>query len=615
MALLVTTRQEMIERKIDQLDFILISADAYVDHPAFAAALLGRFLEAHGFTVGVIAQPNWRQTDDFMRLGAPRLAFGVSGGNVDSMVSHYTADKKRRREDDFSPGGKTGWRPDRPTIVYTNRLREAFPGVPIIIGGIEASLRRVAHYDYWDNKVRRSILFDSRADLLVYGMGEYPLLEILTRLQAGENIAAITDVRNTAWLTRQHPGEDTKLLPTVEEVSSDGKAFNNAMVTLLQENNPYQGHPLAQGHTNQWVVVNPPALPLNSKQLDSIYEQPFTRAAHPSYQAAGGVPALATVQFSVVSHRGCFGGCHFCSLALHQGRFIQSRSQASLIKEVQSLVRHPGFKGTIQDVGGPSANMYRLQGKDTKRCQGCQRQSCLHPKPCANLNTDHRHAAALLQAIRQISGVKHVFVASGIRYDLINAAPDNAYLKDLVSHHVSGQLKIAPEHVSPRVTARMGKPGQPEYDKFMRAFAGLSKQVGKKQYLVPYFIAGHPGCDLKDMLQLAEFIRDELQYYPEQVQNFTPTPMTISTAMYYTGLDPFSGQPVHVPREDKERRLQRALLQYKSPQNRALVREALESLGRKDLIGSDPHCLIYEPKLGAGGKEKKRVRRSKPKRS
>jgi len=610
MPFLITTRQEMQARNIEQLDFILVSADAYVDHPAFAAALLGRFFEAHGFTVGLIAQPNWRQTDDFLALGAPRLAFGVSGGNVDSMVSHYTADKKRRHEDDFSPGGKTGFRPDRPTIVYTNRLRECFPGVPIIIGGIEASLRRVAHYDYWDDKVRRSILLDSRADLLVYGMGEYPLLNLLKRLQAGEVITEITDVPNTAWVSREQPAADTVLLPSLEEVTTDVNAFNEAMVTLLRENNPYRGHALAQGHANQWLIINPPAEPLNSQQLDAIYEQPFTRSAHPCYHQAGGVPALQTVQFSVVSHRGCFGGCHFCSLALHQGRFIQSRSQTSLIKEVKTLVSHPAFKGTIQDVGGPSANMYRLQGKETARCQGCQRPSCLYPKPCANLDTDHGRATALLQAIRRIPGVKHVFVASGIRYDLVNAAPNTAYLKDLCTHHVSGQLKIAPEHVSPRVTAHMGKPGQPEYEKFIRAFTGLSKQAGKNQYLIPYFIAGHPGSDLKDMLQLAEFIRDKLQYYPEQVQNFTPTPMSVSTAMYYTGRDPFSGRPVHVAREEKERRLQRALLQYKNPENYDLVKQALQALGRNDLIGSGPRCLIREHKP-TGERGKKGVRRSR----
>lgn len=611
MNFLITSREDMKQRRIEELDFILISGDAYVDHPSFAAALIGRFLEAKGFKVGIIAQPDWTKPDDFLSLGRPRLAFGVTSGNMDSMVAHYTADKRRRRYDEYSPGGKSGHRPDRAVIVYTNRLKELFPGVPVIIGGIEASLRRIAHYDYWENRVRRSILLDSRADLLIYGMGEYPLYEVLDKLAKGYSIKEITDVRQTAFVSSQMPVNPCRVLPTYEDVCQSKDAFNEAVLASFQEMNPVSGKALVQGHANRYVVVNPPALPLTARELDFIYEQPFTRQYHPSYREKGGVPALEPVKFSVTTHRGCFGGCYFCSLALHQGRFIQSRSITSVVREVERITNHPEFRGTIQDLGGPSANMFGMQGKDQERCARCKRTSCLYPSACPNLDINHDQVVELLQAVRRVRGVKHAFVASGVRYDLILADPSSGYLEELCRHHISGQLKVAPEHVSPRVTAAMGKPPIHVYERFRDQFFKINRRLGKKQYLIPYFIAAHPGCELKDMLELAEYVRDRLQYFPEQVQNFTPTPMTISTAMYYTGKNPFSGKDIYVPRDENERQKQRALLQYRDPKNRELVREALLDLGRSDLIGSGQGCLLKNKrtnsqrlrKKGSTGKE------------
>ncbi|MCR4400793.1 MAG: YgiQ family radical SAM protein [Syntrophomonadaceae bacterium] len=593
MSLLVTTPEEMRQQGISCLDFILVSGDAYVDHPAFAAALLGRFLQAHGYRVGLIAQPRWQSPDDFLALGAPRLAFGVSAGNLDSMLANTTADKKRRRSDAYSPGGTPGLRPDRATLVYCNRLRELFPAVPLIIGGIEASLRRLAHYDYWEDRVRRSILLDSRAHLLVYGMGEYPLLEVLRRLDAGQDIRAITSLRGTAYVTAEPPEEgEWVTLPPYEEVASSPEAFNRATRTAYLESNPYCGRGLLQRHCDRWVVINPPPLPLTTEQLDAVYDQPFTRQPHPRYRQAGGVPALETVRHSLTSHRGCFGGCHFCSLALHQGKFIQSRSPASLRREAQAVCALPGFAGTITDVGGPSANMYRLGGRQPERCRSCRRVSCLFPDVCAWLDTDHRPSVQLLRALRQLPGIRRVFVASGVRFDLVLADRSSAYLEELCAHHVGGQLKIAPEHVVDHVTAAMGKPGRACYERFIRAFAETNRRLGRRQYLVPYFMASHPGCRLQDMLELALWVRDHLGHFPEQVQDFTPTPMTVSTAMYHTGLHPFNGRPLAVARTPQERAAQRALLQYRDPRARATVERALHLLGRTDLIGEGRHCLL-----------------------
>jgi len=584
-------RRDLDERGWDELDIIFVSGDAYVDHPAWAAALLGRFLEKQGFRVGIIAQPDWHRPEDIQKLGRPRLFFAVSAGNMDTMVSHYTADKKRRSEDLYSPGGKAGMRPDRASIVYTSLIRQAWPGVPVVIGGVEPSLRRLAHYDYWSEKVRRSILADSKADLLAYGMGEYPLLEIARHLKAGKDIHYLTNLRSTSYLSKSLP-EDALELPSYETVKDDPASFAEATRLIHQELNPYCARILAQKHGERWVVVNPPALPLTTGQMDAIYDLAFTRKYHPVYEEQGGIPGLEPVQFSVTTHRGCFGGCAFCSLGLHQGKFIQNRSVRSIVEEVDTISHHPDFKGSIPDVGAASANMFGLRGKDEPRCQSCRRESCLYPSVCKNLQTDHSPSVKLWRELRRNQRVKHMFVASGVRYDLILRDSSGQYLKDLCQYHVGGQLKIAPEHISDRVLQLMHKPPQAEYRKFIEMFKKVNKQLGRDQYLVPYFISAHPGSELNDTIELAEFVRDNLQYYPEQVQNFTPTPMTIATCMYYTGLDPVSKRKVYIPRHTRERKWQRALLQYRDPRNRNLVREALQSCGRVDLINTSPQGLL-----------------------
>ncbi len=590
MEFLPVSRDDMAARGWEELDVIIISGDAYVDHPSWAAALLGRFMESKGYRIGIIAQPGWRNLEDITRLGQPRLFFAISGGNLDSMVSHYTADKKRRREDLYSPGGRSGLRPDRPTILYSNLVRQAYPGVPIVIGGVEASLRRLAHYDYWSDQVRRSILVDSRADLLVYGMGEYQLLEIANRLHAGQEIAYLHNLPGTCYRTERLPGAALEI-PSFEAVAGDRTAFAAAAGMIQDQINPYCAAPLAQKHAGRWVVQNPPALPLTAAQMDEIYDLPFLRRSHPVYDQLGGVPGLDPVQFSIVTHRGCFGGCSFCSLGMHQGKFIQNRSPQSIAQEAAGLVDHPDFRGTIPDVGAPSANMYGLKGIDQEICRHCRRGSCLYPHICKNLIVDHTPSVRLWRRLRAIKGLNHIFVASGLRYDLL-LQDRSPYLHDLCKHHIGGQLKIAPEHISDRVTRLMNKPGRSEYKRFIDKFKRINRELGKEQYLVPYFISAHPGCTLQDTLQLAEFIRDELQYYPEQVQNFTPTPMTASTCMYYTGIDPENGEAVHVPRLERERRMQRALLQYRNRANYGLVREALASCHREDLIGSGPKALV-----------------------
>jgi len=602
MDFLPVNKTDLEKRGWDELDVIIVSGDAYVDHPGWAAAILGKFLENKGYRVGIIAQPDWRTLDDIRSLGQPRLFFAISGGNMDSLVNHYTADKKRRREDMYSPGGKTGMRPDRATIVYSNLVRQAFPGVPIVIGGVEASLRRLAHYDYWSDQVRRSILVDSKADLLVYGMGEYPLLEIANRIKAGQDIAYMRNIRGTCWIASSVPG-NTSELPSFEETAADKKAFAKAAWMMQEEINPHCARTLAQKHGDRWVIQNPPSLPLSTEQLDEIYGLPFMRRYHPSYEKLGGVPGLEPVQFSIVTHRGCFGGCSFCSLGMHQGKFIQNRSPHSIAGEAAQLATHPDFKGTIPDVGAPSANMYGLKGLKEEVCLNCRRSSCLFPSVCKNLNTDHTPSVKLWERLRKIKSIKHIFVASGIRYDLVLRDKSSRYLKDLCQYHVGGHLKIAPEHVAARVTGIMHKPGKSEYIRFIDKFKQVNQALGKEQYLVPYFISAHPGCDLPDTVELAEFVRDQLQYYPEQVQNFTPTPMTISTCMYYTGLNPENGKAVYVARQDPERKMQRALLQYRNRANQSLAREALLACEREDLIGSGPRALVrggpssaYSPK-------------------
>jgi len=610
MKFLPINQPDLADRGWDELDIIFVSGDAYVDHPAWAAALLGKFLEQHGFRVGIIAQPDWHKLEDIQKLGQPRLFFAVSAGNMDSMINHYTADKKKRSEDLYSPGGRTGLRPDRASIAYTNLIRQAYPGVPVILGGVEPSLRRLAHYDYWSDQVRRSLLVDSKADLLVYGMGEYAILEIARYLKSGKDIHYLTNLRGSSYVSKTLP-ETALELPAYDIVKDDTAAFAEATRLIHQELNPYCAHSLAQKHGDRWVVINPPPLPLSTEQMDAIYDLEFARRAHPSYSERGGIPALNPVQFSVTTHRGCFGGCAFCSLGLHQGKFIQNRSTRSIVQEVASISQHPDFKGTIPDVGAASANMFGLRGKNQEQCQDCRKISCLYPDACKNLHTDHSPSVKLWQKLRLNKQVKHMYVASGVRYDLILKDKSGQYLKDLCKYHVGGQLKIAPEHVSGRVLKLMHKPPQAEYVKFIEAFKQVNKELGKDQYLVPYFISAHPGSDLHDTIELAEFVRDHLQYYPEQVQNFTPTPMTISTCMYYTGVDPLKKRKVYVAKNNPERKWQRALLQYRDPRNQKSVREALESCGRVDLMNSSPQGLLARPtKPTTDKKNKKPTRRS-----
>jgi len=595
MDFLPVNKKDFIQRGWDEVDIILVSGDAYVDHPSWAAAILGRFLESNGYRVGIIAQPDWRSLNDFKKLGSPRLFFGISAGNLDTMVNHYTADKKKRHEDLYSPGGESGYRPDRATIVYANRLREAYPGVPIIIGGIEASLRRLAHYDYWADRVRRSILMDSKADLLIYGMGEYRLLDIARYLNAGKDIKYLHKLRNSCYVSSFLP-ENALELPSYKDISQKPAEFSHSTRLIHQNTNPFSSAVLAQKHGDRWLIANPPAVPLTSQQMDSIYEAPFLRRYHPMYETAGGIPALQPVQFSMVTHRGCFGGCSFCSIGLHQGKFIQSRSIKSLQREAETFLSHPDFKGSIPDLGGPSANMYGLTAKNTDKCQQCSRESCLYPQVCKNLDTDQSPSIRLWRQLRKIEGIRHIRVASGVRYDLILKDNSSEYLRELCRHHVGGQLKVAPEHVAAQVTKLMGKPGRNDYEHFIEIFKQTNRKLGKDQYLIPYFISAHPGSSLKETVELAEFVRDHMQYYPEQVQNFTPTPMTISTSIYHTGINPLNNRQVYVPSSTWERKAQRALLQYRNPDNRKLVLEALEACGRTDLIGSSPSALIRRKK-------------------
>ncbi|MEA4925924.1 MAG: YgiQ family radical SAM protein [Syntrophomonadaceae bacterium] len=602
---LPVNRDDMTERGWEELDIIIVSGDAYVDHPAWAAAILGRFLEHKGYRVGIIAQPGWHDLSDIRSLGQPRLFFAISGGNMDSLINHYTADKKKRREDMYSPGGQSGMRPNRATIVYSNLVRQAFPGVPVVIGGVEASLRRLAHYDYWSDQVRRSILVDSKADLLVYGMGEFPLLEIANRLKAGQDIEYIRNLRSTCYLAKNIPPDSVEL-PSFEDTAADKRAFARAAWLMQGEINPYCARTLVQKHGGRWVVQNPPSLPLAPELMDEIYELPFLRQYHPQYKKLGGIPGLEPVRFSIVTHRGCFGGCSFCSLGMHQGKFIQNRSPDSIAREASRLAGHPDFKGTIPDVGAPSANMYGLKGMKGDLCRNCRRSSCLFPGVCKNLDTDHTPSVKLWERLRRIKAIRHIFVASGIRYDLVLRDKSKRYLHDLCRYHVGGQLKIAPEHISRRVTRLMHKPGKSEYINFINQFKQMNVKMGKDQYLIPYFISAHPGSELLDTVELAEFVRDQLQYYPEQVQNFTPTPMTISTCMYYTGLDPESGKAVYVPRQDKERRMQRALLQYRNRSNQNLARAALIACEREDLIGSGSKALVRGNAKAAAGLPNKR---------
>jgi len=580
MSFLITTKQEMRETGIDRLDVIIVSGDAYVDHPAFGAAMIGRALQDHGFSVGIIAQPDWRSPDDFACLGTPRLFFGVTAGNVDSMLAHYTPARKLRSDDAYSPGGKPGRRPNRAAIVYSNRIREACPGTPIILGGIEASLRRLAHYDFWQDKVRRSILLDAKADLIVYGMGESQILETARRLNSGESLDTITDIPGTVYhrpANAFEPPADALRIPSCEEVADDKSAFAAAFKTIYLEQDPHAGRPIVQPSGNRLVIQNPPAPPLTTEQLDRLYELPFERRAHPGYDAEGGVPAVETVRFSIVSHRGCYGDCSFCALTFHQGRTIQNRSVESVLREVEQLRRLPEWRGIISDLGGPTANMYgtgcKRIGSDSRdsdtranqspgshcRAAHCRARRCLGSSPCPNLQTDPAPVIKLLRAVRNAPGVRKVFVASGVRHDLCLADRSGAYLRELCEHHVGGRLKIAPEHVSVPVLAAMGKPGVEALDAFRREFDRVNRALGKRQYLVCYFMSSHPGCGMKEMRELSDWLRRS-GIRPEQVQDFYPCPMTLSSCMYHTGLNPLTGESIAAARTDREKQQQRHMM-------------------------------------------------------
>ncbi len=582
--------EEVENRGWDELDIILISGDAYIDHPSFGVPLIGRYLESIGYKVGVIAQPDWRNTKDFMKLGRPRLFFGISAGAMDSMLNHYTAHKKPRSDDAYSPGGKSGLRPDRATIVYLNRVKEAYPKVPTVIGGIEASLRRLAHYDYWDNKVRKSLLIDSKGDLLIFGMGEKPIEEVARRLSNGEDISNIKDIRGTAVITSSVEGVEGKnyiLLPSCEDVIKDKMAYARASRIFHLESNPFNARVLFQRHGNRYVKVNPPSLPLSMEEMDKIYNLPFIKEPHLSYKEK--IPALEMVKFSVTIQRGCFGGCTFCSLTEHQGRIIQSRSENSVLSEVEGLKKIKGWTGIVSDLGGPTANMYRLRCKDRNVESKCRRLSCVHPNICKFMDTDHSSQIKLLRKTRGMEGVKRVFIASGVRYDLALGSPE--YIKELTTYHVGGHLKVAPEHTSKRVLELMKKPEIEAFNKFKNNFDRFSKDCGKEQYIVPYFISSHPGSDLKDMIDLALYLKKN-RFRLQQVQDFIPTPMTLATAMYYTGYDPITFKKVYCARSVKEKRLQKALMRYHDPANYYLVKEALIQAGRKDLIGYGKDKLI-----------------------
>ncbi|MGO5130451.1 YgiQ family radical SAM protein [Mitsuokella jalaludinii] len=585
------SRRDMEERGWEQLDFVFVSGDAYVDHPSFGPAIICRLLEKHGYKVGIIPQPDWHSTKDFDRLGKPRLGFLVSAGNMDSLLNKFTAAKKVRHQDAYSPGGRAGCRPERATIVYCNRLRELYPEVPIIIGGIEASLRRLAHYDYWTNALRRSILVDSQADLLIYGMGERAILEIAADLQQGVAVENIQDVKGTCYrVPSKDYAWDYLELPSFAEVRRDKHKFAEAFKLEYLEQDPIRGRRLLQQNDEWCVVQNAPALPLTEEQMDEVYDLPYMRTWHPVYDKLGGVPAIQEVQFSLVSQRGCFGGCNFCAIISHEGRIIQRRSHASLLREAKILTKMKGFKGYIHDVGGPTANFRRTSCDGQLKRGTCRGKPCLSPVPCRQLVADHSDYIKLLRELRSLPGVKKVFVRSGIRFDYLLLAKDD-FLRELCEYHISGQLKIAPEHISDRVTQLMGKSNRDVYLRFVEKFRRMNEKLGKKQYLVPYFMSSHPGSELSDAIELAEFIRD-MGYHPQQVQDFIPTPGTLSTCMYYTGIHPLTGEKVYTAKSYEEKKMQRALMQYWLPKNHDIVRKALHMAHREDLIGFGPKCLV-----------------------
>lgn len=608
---LITTKKEMEERGISQLDFIIVTGDAYIDHPSFGTAIIGRHLESLGFSIGVIPQPNWKEKESFMVLGRPKYAFLVNSGNIDSMVNHYTASKKKRNDDAYTEGGVAGKRPDRAVIVYCNMIRMAYKKVNIIIGGIEASLRRFAHYDYWDNKVRHSILTDSTADMLTYGSGEKILGEIATRLKNGENLKDITDVKGSCYMTSDISNiEDAIIIPSYKEVCLDKEKYNKAFKVQYQNQDPITGKTIIQFMDKTYLVQNPPMMPLNREELDKVYGLSYARKPHPMYKKE--IPAIKEIEFSVTSNRGCFGNCSFCALTFHQGRMVQSRSKKSIIDEVKLLTKIDGFKGYIHDIGGPTANFKNPSCQKQMKYGTCVgiNKTCLSPSPCKNLEVDHSEFLDVLRAARNVKNVKKVFVRSGIRYDYLLLEKDPTVLKELVKHHISGQLKIAPEHINNKTLKQMGKPGREVYEKFVDKYNKVNKELGMKQYLVPYFISSHPGCTIHGALELALYMKKH-NIRPRQVQDFYPTPGTLSTCMFYTGKNPLTNEKVFVPKTYEEKQTQRAFMQYYKPENKERIRKALIKIGRTDLIGPYENCLIFEKREFKNNKNNKRKTSSK----
>lgn len=591
-------KSEMKARGWDQVDFVYVIGDAYVDHPSFGHAIISRILEAHGYRVGIISQPDWKQKESITEFGEPRLGFLVSAGNMDSMVNHFSVSKKRRSNDAYTPGGVMGKRPDYATVVYGNLIRQTYKQTPIILGGIEASLRRLAHYDYWSDKVKRSVLLDSGANIISYGMGEKSIVEIADALNSGIAVEDITYIDGTVVKVKSLDSVyDAEILPSFEEIKADKKTYAKSFYTQYCNTDPFTGKRLVEPYSDHlYVVQNPPAKPLSQIEMDDVYALPYMRKCHPSYDKSGGVPATEEIKFSLISNRGCFGGCSFCALTFHQGRIIQTRSMESLIEEAKQITQEKDFKGYIHDVGGPTAN-FRQPACSKQLTKGvCAKKQCLFPKPCNNLKADHTEYIEILRELRKLPKIKKVFIRSGIRFDYLLADKDQAFLRELCKYHVSGQLKVAPEHVSDAVLEKMGKPEHKVYEQFTKKYYEMNQKLGMDQYLVPYLMSSHPGSGLKEAVELAEYCRD-LGYMPEQVQDFYPTPSTISTCMYYTGLDPRTMEPVYVPKNPHEKAMQRALIQYKNPANYALVKEALQKAGRTDLIGFDRKCLIRPRQL------------------
>lgn len=599
------TREEMKERGWDQVDFVYVSGDAYVDHPSFGHAIITRLLESRGYRVGIIAQPDWRKPESVQVFGEPRLGFLVSAGNMDSMVNHYSVSKKRRKTDAYTPGGEMGKRPDYACVVYGNLIRQTYKKTPIILGGIEASLRRMAHYDYWSDKLKRSVLLDSGADVISYGMGEHSIIELAEALDAGIPVEDITYIAGTVVKAKSLDSiYDAEILPSFEDLKADKMNYARSFYTQYLNTDTFNGKRLVEPYSDHlYVVQNPPATPLTQMEMDDVYSLPYQRTYHPSYEAKGGVPAIKEIKFSLISNRGCFGGCSFCALTFHQGRIVQVRSHESLIEEAKEITKDKDFKGYIHDVGGPTANFRHPSCKKQMEHGVCKTRQCLFPSPCKNLDADHRDYVSLLRKLRDIPKVKKVFIRSGIRFDYLLADKKQEFLRELCEYHVSGQLKVAPEHVAGPVLSLMGKPEHKVYEEFTRQFYKMNEKIGKEQYLVPYLMSSHPGSTLKEAVELAEYCRD-LGYMPEQVQDFYPTPSTLSSCMYYTGVDPRTMQKVYVPKSPHEKAMQRALIQYRNPELYDLVIEALHKAGRSDLIGFGPKCLVRPRQMRGSGNDK-----------